>query len=222
MSKPLRKRMTREESRAQTFERLLDSARDLFGHRGIEATSIEEVAEAAGYSRGAFYSNFKSKDDLICAVLKRELRIANESVAGILEMEVNPAQREAFRQYYIRFCSDEKGCLLWAGMHIYAIQNLEIRPQVAKLFRENRIKLTEAASSVLGELHRHGTPLPFKPEDFFLALIAQAFGLSLAHLLDPESLSMDELRRALALNFDRLTREDLLPSAPIPQTPTGV
>ena len=66
-----RARLTREEQRAQTRDRLLDAAEELFVANGIGDTSIEQIAETAGYSRGAFYSNFDDKDALVLALIER-------------------------------------------------------------------------------------------------------------------------------------------------------
>jgi AcrR family transcriptional regulator len=65
-----RKRLTREESKAQTRGDLLRAANRLFLRRGFHATSINDVAEAAGVTRGAVYSNFETKEDLFLALLQ--------------------------------------------------------------------------------------------------------------------------------------------------------
>jgi len=67
---PARKRLSREESRAQTREHLLESAKFLFAQKGFEATSVEDVAEHAGYSRGALYSNYSGKEELLIALIE--------------------------------------------------------------------------------------------------------------------------------------------------------
>src|SRR5579859_2309393 len=67
-----RKRLTREDSRDQTTQRLLDAAQRLIAKKGLSATSVEDIAEAAGYTRGAFYSNFSSKGDLFIELLRRD------------------------------------------------------------------------------------------------------------------------------------------------------
>lgn len=59
-----RRRLTREESQAQTRGRLLDAARTVFAGRGYHGASVEEIAEEAGYSKGAVYSNFESKEEI--------------------------------------------------------------------------------------------------------------------------------------------------------------
>lgn len=68
-----RQRLRRDESQAQTREALLGAARDLFDAKGFAATSIADIADEAGYTTGAVYSNFTSKDDLFLEVLERQL-----------------------------------------------------------------------------------------------------------------------------------------------------
>lgn len=58
--------------RQATRERLMDAAVELFAERGVLAASVEEICERAGFTRGAFYSNFDSKDELCLDVLRRK------------------------------------------------------------------------------------------------------------------------------------------------------
>jgi len=66
--------------RRRTRERLMDAAHALFAAQGVNASSIETIAEAAGFTRGAFYSNFESKNELFFAMLRRECDIRIESL----------------------------------------------------------------------------------------------------------------------------------------------
>jgi AcrR family transcriptional regulator len=68
-----RQRLRRDESQAQTRAALLDAAHELFDAKGFSATSIADIADAAGYTTGAVYSNFTGKDDLYLAVLERQM-----------------------------------------------------------------------------------------------------------------------------------------------------
>src|ERR1700733_1592363 len=64
---------TPERRRQLTRDALIASARDVFAQRGFHAASLEEIAEAAGFSRGAVYSNFENKEELFFAVLDRHV-----------------------------------------------------------------------------------------------------------------------------------------------------
>ncbi|WP_195909023.1 TetR/AcrR family transcriptional regulator [Microlunatus sp. Gsoil 973] len=72
----------RSARRAQTRERLMNSAVEVFAERGIFGASVEEISEHAGFTRGAFYSNFADKDDLVMALLRsyaeRDVRTVEE------------------------------------------------------------------------------------------------------------------------------------------------
>ena len=59
--------------RAQTRERLMTAAVSVFAERGVFGASVEEISEAAGFTRGAFYSNFSDKDELVVALLRSEI-----------------------------------------------------------------------------------------------------------------------------------------------------
>jgi AcrR family transcriptional regulator len=68
--KPAPKRLSREESRALTREKLLASAYEVMARVGYEGASIERIAEDAGFSKGAFYSNFESKEEIFLELLE--------------------------------------------------------------------------------------------------------------------------------------------------------
>ena len=80
-----RKRLTRQDSREETRKHLLDAAQRLIAKNGLSAASVEDIAEAAGYTRGAFYSNFGSKDDLFLELLSRDHRETRVQLAVLID-----------------------------------------------------------------------------------------------------------------------------------------
>src|SRR5439155_26468515 len=103
-------RLTRDERRAQTRADLLDAAGRVFVERGFEGASIEAIAEEAGYTRGAFYSNFQSKEQLFAELLQQKAysqytEMAKTSVPATLreagerlaEIQGDPAGQWLFR-----------------------------------------------------------------------------------------------------------------------------
>src|SRR5207237_7478801 len=77
------KRLTRDEKKAQTRERLIDAASQVFARKGFAATSLDEVAETAGLTKGAVYSNFESKEDLVRSVLEESDRQLSNIPAAV-------------------------------------------------------------------------------------------------------------------------------------------
>ena len=92
MSKP-RKRLTREESRAQTRATLMAVGREHFLRHGLGGAVAEKIAEDAGYSRGALYSNFDGKEDLFLAVIREEQDRRKEAFYSIFKEEPSAKQR---------------------------------------------------------------------------------------------------------------------------------
>ena len=198
----LRKRLTREESRAQTRERLLDAGRELFIKVGIDATSLEEVAETAGYSRGAFYSNFASKDELICAVLERETDRAHQDLNALFARDLPPLERLAvIRSFYVNMSCDLSNCMFWTAIRLYALRNPSVHPKIAGLFRSHYAEVARYVRRMYEEL---GKEPPAPPEVLAFSLIAQAQGLAISQMVDPDLISKDQFQQALGIYFDRL------------------
>jgi AcrR family transcriptional regulator len=87
--KAIKKRLTRTESRLETKTRLLESAAQLFARGGYEGASVDLIAESAGYSKGAFYSNFESKETIFLELLDAHKRREIEGLAQLLARDVS-------------------------------------------------------------------------------------------------------------------------------------
>lgn len=85
-----RKRLTREESRALTREKLLESAYNVMAREGFEGASIDRIAEEAGFSKGAFYSNFSGKEEIFLELLEMHSLQDVSEVTALLENVDDP------------------------------------------------------------------------------------------------------------------------------------
>src|SRR3984957_17137952 len=88
-----RKRLTREESRAQTRATLITVGRRHFLRYGLGGAVAEKIAEDAGYSRGALYSNFDGKEDLFLAVIQEEQTFRLNFLRSLLKEEPSGKKR---------------------------------------------------------------------------------------------------------------------------------
>src|SRR5450830_1121500 len=78
-----KKRLSREQSQARTRERLIQAARKLFVQHGFGGASIRDVAEEAGYSQGAFYSNFADKEAILLELLREHMGAEAMQLASV-------------------------------------------------------------------------------------------------------------------------------------------
>lgn len=85
-------RLTREESQAQTRARLLEAAPHVVAREGYEGASVDKIAEAAGYSKGAFYSNFSSKEELFLELLERHAGQDIVDIRRLLDGVIEPQE----------------------------------------------------------------------------------------------------------------------------------
>src|SRR5271165_4839786 len=88
-------RMTREQSRANTRERLMRAARSVFARSGFHGAAVEEIASEAGFSTGALYSNFNGKEDLFLALMEREIDAHAREISDAVRARASIAERAA-------------------------------------------------------------------------------------------------------------------------------
>jgi AcrR family transcriptional regulator len=124
-------RMTRAQSQAQTRAQLVTTAKRLFFQDGYHPTSLEKVADAAGYSKGAVYSNFRNKDELCTAVLDE---IRAERLGEVLEIIARPdtpSRIEALRAWADRVIGDPGWTSLEVEFAVHARRDEKLRADLA-------------------------------------------------------------------------------------------
>lgn len=133
-------RLTPERRREMTRGALVEAASELFARKGFNGTSLEEIAEAAGFTRGAIYSNFEGKEDLLLAVVERyaELVLERYRAAG-----GSPEEPEAMRTYVSLLRGSGELLLLSTELRLYALRNPEFRPRLAEMHARHRRRLVE-------------------------------------------------------------------------------
>ncbi|MEU5879355.1 helix-turn-helix domain-containing protein [Spirillospora sp. NPDC047279] len=177
-------RLTRVESQARTRELLLATARRLFLRDGYHATSLEKVAEAAGFSKGAVYSNFGTKDELCRTVIEA---VRAEQVQAIMDAFLGEGSGEerlaVFESWAERTIGDPGWTLLEAEFAIHATRRDQgLRAEVASGGRSwagaLRLLLEE-------EARRRDLVLPLPAAELADALLSLGIGLGLRRAVDP-------------------------------------
>jgi AcrR family transcriptional regulator len=168
-----RVRRTRVEQREETRRRLLDAAARIFARRGYEAASVEEIAEVAGFTRGAFYSNFRDKDELFVAFLEERMQAeAAEMAAAARAADDWPARFAVLRARYVRSHSKDTA-VLYAELQLAAARHPDLRRKLRALFERHLETIARIHADVCGE----SIPTRFRPA--FVALFAAVEGIAL-------------------------------------------
>ena len=190
----LDRRLTRDEARKRTRERLLDAAADVFKRLGYHGASLEAVAEAAGYTKGAVYSNFDTKADLFMALLDRsvEAEIATqvEQFAGkTIDQVIDELEMVIDRQ----ITSDPQWAVLQMEFWLVAVRDPGVR---ARLVAKAEPYRQLAGKMIDDMLAQEGRTAPFTGRDLGIVLNALATGFAIETQLEPDAIDPKLLVRA--------------------------
>lgn len=182
ISEPEERRESRREKRQQTRTALLDAAERLWADRGIRGASLDEIAGQAGMTKGAVYSNFSSKTDLLLALLERYTQ-------ADLGLELGPRPHEdaedseqaavVGREYARLLDTDEarRRAMLLVELWLFGMRDFSAGWRIADWYHQHRERLAAELADQAG-----GMPAA---ERASLAM-AIDFGLAFQHLLDPD------------------------------------
>lgn len=199
-----RVRLSREESREQTQQRLVEAAQSVIAKKGLAATSVEDIALAAGYSRGAFYSNFRSKGDLFIELLRRDHRQAHEAMSEILLADLQPAQLEQrVRRMYSQLYRSNEGFMNWTEARMLAARDARFRTKLNTLMIEKRDFI---AAFIVHFYERAGVQPPSPPTELAMGLMSLVEGIKLFRLSSPHDMTAEAAESILMLFIDSLIR----------------
>jgi AcrR family transcriptional regulator len=183
-------------TRDDTCDKLFEAAAQVFEEQGIGGASIEAIAAAAGFTRGAFYSNFKSKDELIIAMLEDHVEQSIRRNLDLLAAHGTlPEFLNALRSMD-RSRQDPLGRspLLHMEMILFVARAEKRRPELAKRLRARRKLVADIVETTAKNSGRNGARNPSWTAAIVLAL---EDGFRLHRLIDPETTPPDSFLRAI-------------------------
>jgi AcrR family transcriptional regulator len=189
---------------------LIRSARYIFARDGFEHARIEDIALRARKTRGAFYDNFKDKEDVFLAIFEEDMaRDLTELGPLLLALPTLKERMEALALYLVRLSKDLERMLLNVEFKLYAIRHPHKRKRLADLLRAMRLRTSiPEISRLLPQLD--GRTASAKLTDC-LAICGVMDGLALGHLFDPDGLDNRALVRYLRLCLQETIPKNALP-----------
>jgi AcrR family transcriptional regulator len=208
-----RVRPTREETR----QRIIAAAADVFAQHGVMGTTVEQIALAAGLTRGAFYSNFSTKEELAVAMLEDHLAVSRSHNHALLRRHPDAATFvDALRDDLGRDDPLHRNPLLQVELMLYVARTPELRPVLGEHLRSMRDLVGDLAATAL---RANGVDLRVEPHELGTVLVALEDGLRLHRLIDPDSTPADAFLDVLELLRRLMT--DAPPAPPAPLAPPG-
>jgi AcrR family transcriptional regulator len=187
--------LSRAEAKARTRELLLDAAARVFAQKGFAGASVDEIADAAGYSIGAVYSNFGGKEQLFVELLKERANDRVTQAAEILaDAEPEAATRAMGRLVLEVADKDVDFAPLQAEFWLYAVRNPELMESLAQRMREPRDLLTALVSQ--------SVPDAARADQLATIIMALFQGLVRQRRTDPDSVPEELFGQALDWLFN--------------------
>ncbi len=178
-------RLTREETKARTRQALLKAAAEVFASQGFHGASIDMIAEAAGYTKGAVYAHFANKDELYLALLDEHL--SSEGPPSIALLESGADVDSIAAQVEESLPQELESSRAWGQLTyefiLHAMRDETVRARLAERFE---LACSEYGRSLQKRFAARGEKPPADLRQRAIALMAFENGLSLLGLIEPE------------------------------------
>lgn len=185
-------RLTRSQRQEQTRAQLIEAALRVFLRRGFHGASLDEIADEAGYTTGAVYSNFKGKDDLFLAVLDAEARRRLPHHVELL-LEGSRSLEEGLRASARELASypiDHPG---WTGIYVEFWTHASRRPELRRKVAEQHERLLDTVGALVEEwAGRWGFEFRLPPREVVRGIYAISRGMGLEALLADDPGAADQ------------------------------
>ena len=192
-------RLTRKEKQAHTRECLMRSAAKVFANRGLQQASIDEVAEQAGFTKGAFYANFKNKEELFLAMLDERFAQRIEDIEAVIAGEGTAAEKA--RRYGDTFAQTLRADREWERLFFefsaYAARDEDFRQELVTRYRAMRNRIAAALET---DSREHAKEPTLPAEHIALMTNAMSNGFALEKLLEGDAVP-DELYGTMLMVF---------------------
>ena len=202
----MRERLSRAERRERTREELISAAERLFTEQGFHATSVDEIAFEAGYTKGAVYSNFESKEDLFFAVYERRAeRVAADYERIVREADPVTGSERMVSEAMQRRGRDDGWLAVFFEFWAHVVRRPELRERFAKIHARVQEPIIVGVERFVEE---RGIELPVEVRQYTAAVYAMMICLSLERLTQPEVVDPTLGPRMVRLMFEDMERRD--------------
>ena len=188
--KPARTRPTRDEVR----DRILDAAMEVFAAEGFAGATIDAIGQAAGFTQGAVYSNFESKDELFLALLDRQSENRGELIVTAFDSGGGDttATAQALSQSILDSIHDQNEYhLVFFEYWLRAMRDPQLRDRLIERRRA-------AAEQALRVVEKAGTVLPSQQlADLAQLVVTITTGIAMEEVLQPGTINSDMLARLI-------------------------
>jgi AcrR family transcriptional regulator len=196
----------KQERALVTREQLMKAAREIFIRNGFESARIEDIAAKAGKTRGAFYDNFRDKEDVFFAIFEEDIARNQEKVIEEMALASNLDERvEILARHLEELFRDKERVLLNLEFKMYVIRHPQKRKRLTELYSEmclrcSMTKIDTLCPDLVGAVLE-------KRRTITTEMGAVIDGLALNSLFNPQGLSDNQRKRLLQIAAQEVLRD---------------
>ncbi len=189
------KKETRKEELTEVRRnQILDAAGNVFAEKGLQKTRMDDIVHESGLSKGALYWYFKSKDDIILAILRRifdgEFRMLSDLV------EAQGTAEDRLRKFIDLVIRDLRSLTSFNAI-TYEFYALAFRSKsIRKIFRAYLEEYLRIMQSIIEQGIRDGEFRDYDSKDIAVAIGALSEGTLLLYAYDPDAIDMEQQLRS--------------------------
>jgi len=177
-----RKRMTQEERKQETRKMLLDSAAEIFAQFGFHGATVDKIAEFAGYSKGAVYANFNSKEELFLALLEQKMKSHVDTIHQIMKQQHSIDHFIERMDYY--FDLDRQTNRVWSILNmeflLYAMRQESVREKWTAMIVESVEQISGVIEKMMEQENQVST---LSAEELAWTILSLENGMAIFHYI---------------------------------------
>jgi AcrR family transcriptional regulator len=198
------RKLSREEQKRRTRQRLIDAAADVFRERGYGPTTLDEIAERAGLTKGAVYSNFTGKADLAVAVLDSRIDAPQLAIFDSVDAAADETERIAQASTFLGSGFDSGWFRLELECTVEALRDGEALARLRARDEAARAALAAALTRRAADADAGADIDPQRIQELAAALTAVVNGAALERLKDPDAIPDSTIAALLEAVVTRL------------------
>lgn len=192
----IRQRKTQNERKKETRQLLLNSAVENFAKYGFHGVSIDKLTEDAGFSKGAFYAHFHSKEEIFLALLKQQMQLHVERINALIEEQPSLLHfSEKMNQQSILSREENRTwSLLNMEFFLYAMRNEKVRCQWSNMILQSVKQISQTIESLM---KKENLTCALSSEEMAWAILSLENGVAIFHYISQEHMPIDLLEKSL-------------------------
>ncbi|WP_405083099.1 TetR/AcrR family transcriptional regulator [Paenibacillus chitinolyticus] len=191
-----RRRLTQEERKKETRQLLLESAVETFAQLGFHGASVDKIAEFAGFSKGAVYAHFQSKEELFLAILEQQMQLHVYKIKQVIEQQHSLSQFIETMDSY--FDSARQESKRWSILNmeflLYAMREESARVKWSDMISQTINQISQSIGNLLAT-EKHGSTL--SADEMAWTLLSLENGMAVFYSISEDRVPLNLYGKAL-------------------------